>query len=360
MRVLHVSQPTEAGVPAVILGLVREQLSRGWDVGVACPLEGTLATSARAEGAEIFAWPARRNPLRGVPSEYVCLGKILGSFAPDVVHLHSAKAGLVGRMILRGRIPTVFQPHAWSFHAAGRLSAAARLWERIAASWVALIIAVSNDEWREGIAARIQAPYLVAPNGVVTSDYGTIDRRSARRALGVDSGPVVVCVGRLAVQKGQDLLLRAWPSVVSEHPSARLYLVGDGELRSRLESIGMAGVIFVGASGQVPLWLSAADVVALPSRWEAGSLVLLEAMASGASVVASRFEGAADALAEGCGALVPVADSRSLAREISRRLSDPELRECEGDAAARLVRARFESSALVPVVGDAYKGLLQE
>lgn len=361
MRVLHVSQPTVAGVANVVAGLVRDQVGRGWDVAVACPASGDLPESAGVAGARVYSWPCVRSPLRGLIGEQTVLAKIVSDFAPDVVHLHSAKAGLIGRMVLRGKLPTLYQPHAWSFHAAGRLRAIAKLWERLATRWTTVIVAVSQDEREEGSSAKIAARYVLAPNGVNPDDFGRVDRVTARLELGLGADPIVLCVGRLAVQKGQDLLLRAWPDILRDHPSAMLYLVGEGELRKQLESMDVERVRIVGTSHRVASWLSAADVVAVPSRWEAGSsLVLLEAMASGASVVGFQFEGASDVVQPGRGALVPIGDTPALAAAISQRLSDPELRKSEGRCAAEIVRHQYDAVVLSAVVGDSYLTLFSD
>ena len=125
---------------------------------------------------------------------------------------------------------------------------------------------------------------------------------------------------RLAHQKGQDVLLRAWPSVRERLPEANLILVGDGPERENLVKAAPHGVEFVGARDDTHLWFAAADVVAVPSRWETMSLVALEAMASGRPVVASAFDGAIDCLG-GSGAVVPIGDHVALADALVRYLT---------------------------------------
>ncbi|MBJ7359349.1 MAG: glycosyltransferase [Nocardioides sp.] len=133
LHVLHVSASGSGAVGAVALGYVRDQVARGWNVSVACSSHGFLGYDARAAGARTHWWQAEREPNRRVVGEYVSLSRIIKDADPDVVHLHSSKAGLVGRLVLRERIPTVFQPHAWSYLAArGGVRAASLRWERFA------------------------------------------------------------------------------------------------------------------------------------------------------------------------------------------------------------------------------------
>ncbi len=131
-----------------------------------------------------------------------------------------------------------------------------------------------------------------------------------RRRLGLGDAPVVVCTGRLVRRKGQDTLLRAWPTVLERHPGARLLLVGDGPDRERLgrltESLGLRdAVVMTGgvAWGDVPAYTDAGDVFAMPCRTrllglepEAWGIVFLEAQACGLPVVVGDSGGAPETL----------------------------------------------------------------
>src|SRR5205823_10470818 len=138
------------------------------------------------------------------------------------------------------------------------------------------IVCVSEDELRRGRSMRIRAAYRVIRNGVDLEAFrpaGADDRRAARVRLGLDPDrPLVVCVGRLSRQKGQDVLLEAWSEIERAVPGAGLALVGDGSERRALEDAASGNVMFAGAQPDVRDWLVAADVVAQPSRWEGTSL----------------------------------------------------------------------------------------
>jgi glycosyltransferase involved in cell wall biosynthesis len=333
-RVLHVSQPTEAGVARVVRHLVTDQLRAGWDVITACPPTGSLPVEAAAAGARVLAWPASREPGPISGHETLRLRRLVESVGADVVHLHSAKAGLAGRLAIRGRQPTVYQPHAWSFWAStGWQRSAALAWERYGARWTDRLVCVSEREKEEAARLRIPAAGVVVPNSVDVEWFAAQDGRArvgARADLGLGDAPTVVCVGRLCRQKGQDLLLRAWPQVTAAVPAARLVLVGDGPDQAVLAADAPPGVLLAGRTDDPRPWYAAADVVVLPSRWEGLALVLLEAMASARSVVSTDAGGAREALPADAGAVVPVGDTAGLAAALVARLRDPGLATAEG------------------------------
>jgi glycosyltransferase involved in cell wall biosynthesis len=325
LRVLHVVQPSGGGAPQVAGALARDQLARGWGVAVAGRRQAAF------DGLDVAEWQAVRAP---VPIEWRALARVIADTRPQLVHLHSAKAGLAGRLAVRGRLPTVFQPHGWSWEAAtGALRTASVGWERFAARWTDLCLCVSEVERRHGETAGVRGRYAVVANGVDLEEFAPRSRDEARARLGLPEGPLVVCVGRLSRQKGQDVLLDAWPTVRQRVPDARLALVGDGPDIEALRARTSDGVEFTGARDDVSVWFAAADVVALPSRWEGMSLAMLEAMACGRPLVMTDVAGAEVAV----GAIVPPEDPHALADAVVDRLVDPARAEREGREARAVV-----------------------
>ncbi len=335
LHVLHVSVPTTGGVATVATRYVRDQVDRGWNVTVACPSRGDLGYAVREAGAAVRWWRADSHDST-LPGAVVRLKRIVDEIRPDVVHLHSGKAGLAGRLVVRDRIPTVFQPHAWSFLASrSGVQGASLRWERYAARWATELVCVSTTERQLGESLGVHAPTTVILNGVDLAEFrpaGPRDRVHARKLLGLEDVPTVLCVGALVVQKGQQDLLTDWPVIRAQIPEAELLLVGDGPDRRALERLagGLEGVSFIGARTDVPLWMAASDVVVVPSRWEGMALVPLEAMASARSVVATDVNGIVDSVPSGAGAIVPLDDPSGLVRALVARLEDPALAEEEG------------------------------
>ncbi|MFF4058368.1 glycosyltransferase [Streptomyces sp. NPDC001668] len=362
-RVLHLTQPVDGGVARVVTDLVRAQLAAGLHVTVACP-QGPLTTGLRDLGADVRRWEATRSPGPALVGEVRRLARVIEEVRPDLVHAHSAKAGLAGRIAVRGRIPTVFQPHAWSFEAVGGVTAALALgWERRAARWSARTVCVSEAERRTGLRAGIAGRWSVIPNGIDTDRFrpAAADTVRARLLPGVDpAAPLVVCVGRLCRQKGQDVLLRAWDAVLRRVPDARLVLVGDGPERDVLRARAPESVRFAGAVADAVPWYRAADLVVLPSRWEGMALAPLEAMACGRPVVMTDVDGAREslppALASRC--LVPPQNPAALADAVAALLLDPPLRESLGHQGRRHVLSTHDVRRASEAVAGLYRDLL--
>ncbi|MET8890356.1 glycosyltransferase [Streptomyces griseus] len=367
LTVLHLVQPVDGGVARVVTDLVRAQAGSGLRPVVACPPGSPLALGAAAAGAEVHGWSVTRAPGPRLAGEVAAARRIVRVSRPDVVHAHSAKAGLAGRIAVRGRIPTVFQPHAWSFEAVGGRTAGLALgWERFGARWADHILCVSESERRTGQEAGITARWSVIHNGVDLDRFrpgGGGDRAEARASLPLPRGadadaPLVVCVGRLTRQKGQDVLLRAWRRMPVA--GARLVLVGDGPDREGLEASAPPGVQFTGAREDVRPWIRAADVLVLPSRWEGMALAPLEAMACGRPVVLTDVNGARESLPPGheehC--LVPPEDPEALAAALTALLADPELRASLSRRALRHTRSAFDVRRTAGAVAGLYQELV--
>jgi glycosyltransferase involved in cell wall biosynthesis len=363
LTVLHVAQPNIGGVPQFVAELADDQTRRGWRVFVAGPAYAPFIAAVQGAGGEHIDWTAERAPGPAVVVEAQRLARIVSALEPDLVHLHSSKAGMAGRLAVRGRRPTIFQPHAWSFEAAkGTLARAATVWERLAARRTDVVLCVSEAERARGVVAGVRADMRVVVNGVDLDRWtaaGRAEREEVRTRLGLRDNPLVVCVGRLMVQKGQDILLDAWQSVATAIPAARLALVGDGPTRERLEAQAASDVLFAGDRTDVPDWLAAADVVAFPSRWEGMSLAMLEAMARSRSVVTTDVDGAREALDADAGAIVPVEDAEALGAAIVERLRNPELAAREGLAGRRHVEAHHDVRQTTEAIARVYAELAE-
>ncbi|WP_205470903.1 glycosyltransferase family 4 protein [Nocardioides sp. SYSU D00038] len=353
LHVLHVAEPVDGGVAAVVLAQVRDQVERGWSVSVACPSTGPLGFAARLLGAEVHWWDLGTGTAGGVRAALL-LAEVLAATGPDVVHLHAGRAGVVGRLVVRNRVPTLVEPHGHP--------AAART-ERRLARWTTELVCATEGERSRAAALGMTGPASVLSPGVDLVRLQPLEERDrvlGRRALALPDVPTALCVGRLTVDKGQRDLLAAWPRVRAQVPDAALHLLGDGPDRPVLERLAaeLEGARVVGRRSDVPTWYGAADVVVVPSRSEELSLVPLEAMASARSVVATRVPGILDTVPPGAGALVEVDDHTALADAVAERLTDPERVEDEGWAGRAHVEAHHDAAASANALARVYLKVL--
>ena len=295
-RVLLVLASSSGGVGRHVRSLVDGLGARGADVLVAGP----------ASTQEVFAFPsysvvdigARPHPVRDAAAA-LALRRLSGRV--DLVHAHGLRAGALA---------PAAGPLVVTWHNAqlggGRVGA---LLERHAARRATVTLAASEDLARRATAcggadvrlAAVAAPALV-PSG---RDPG----------LG---HPLVLAVGRLHEQKGYEVLIRALPLL----GAVVVAVAGDGPLRAELEAAG-PHVRWLGRRDDVADLYAAADVVVLPSAWEARSMTAQEALRAGRPLVATAVGGTPALVGDGA-VLVPPGDAHSLAAAVRRLLDDPE------------------------------------
>lgn len=249
----------------------------------------------------------------------------------------------------------------WSCVPGGR-----RLLKTVCAK-VDAVTGVSNDVMMELDEAGFdpkRTRYI--PNGVSTSR--PVGSQSASRSiLGLPSDAfIAVFVGRLTVEKAPEFLLDTWMSVLEQYPSSRLLFVGEGEKRAMLQAkarrAGVSdSVIFRGWVDNVDEYLKAADVFLLPSTNEGMSIALLEAMALGLPVVASRVSGTVDVIKHGeNGLLFEPADMEGLADCIISLIESPKRRVLLGRQARNTVEQDFSLEAAADRYFALYKTLQSE
>lgn len=203
---------------------------------------------------------------------------------------------------------------------------------------------------------------IVIQNGIEPLEQKPGDRELVRKQLGVRlDGLLLITVGRLTTQKGQDVLIEAISQISSLFPQARFAFVGDGPRRSALEEkakrLGIDGqVLFLGVRDDVSSLLYASDIFIQPSLSEGLSLAFLEALFAGLPVVVTRVGGVADVVEHGQSALlVPAGDAEELAAALVRLLGDAALRQ-------RLARAGQERAVAnhgIEKMCRAYETLMQ-
>lgn len=242
----------------------------------------------------------------------------------DLLHLHSSKAGMLGRLAMLylkktkpelACRPIIYSPHGWSFHEnqARYIYNLFSFLERKASKWCDVIVAVSNTELSEGRAVGIDPvlDFRRIYNGVNVKSYQTnATRVTWRLRLGIPRGAFVyVSVGRLAVQKSPVELVRGFARLSTIRPDSFLILVGDGPLKKQVEreidALGLrSSVLITGWVSDVRPYLWAANVSVLLSKWEAFGLAIIESLAAGLPCLTSRHGAMTELLNENIGMFV--------------------------------------------------------
>lgn len=289
---------------------------------------------------------------------------------PAVVHTHTSKAGALGRLAawLAGVPVVIHTPHGHIFYGHfGRL--ASRLFlriEQILARGTTGLIALTEAERDEHLACRVgkTEQFSVAPSGIDLARFREAASEGLRaRPPGFDCPSeafVIGSVGWLTEVKGHRFLIEAFAKLKPLHPNLHLVIVGSGGLRAAYlalaDRLGLHGSVhLLGERQDVPECLAGMDLFVLPSLNEGMGRALIEAMAAGLPVVASRV-GGVPAIVEDrrTGLLVPAGDAGALASALEELVQKPEWAKELGLAASRSIGERFSSEAMVRAIESAY------
>lgn len=322
--------------------------------------EPAAVAEVRAAGVEVLELGrSSRTDLRS----WLPLVRLLRSGSVDVVHAHKFGSNLwLALLSPLVDVPVVVaHEHSWSYDG----SPLRRLADReLVARAATMMIAVSPaDRLRmievEGVPAD---KVVLIPNGIAAPPPG--DRQPARRMLEIPADAQVVgTVCGLRPEKAVDATLRAVAGLTVDRPGLRLVVVGDGPERGRLEHLTAdlgVDALFLGRrpNHEMPDLLAAMDVVVCSSRREGMPLAVLEWMAAGKAIVATRVGGIPSMLEDGKEAvLVPPEDGAALAGGIARLLDDPGERRRLGVAARRRQREQFEFERTVTRIEQLYEEL---
>jgi glycosyltransferase involved in cell wall biosynthesis len=364
---------------AFIVPLAQHLRKQGHQVVLACsddPGEAgqSFVEPLRRHGFEVLILPMRRSisPLTDLLA-VLKLYRFLRRRAFDVVHVQTAKAGMIGRLAARmAGVPVViYTAHAFPFHeylSPWRMRAYALL-ERQAARLCDMIVVDSEFVKARGLAFAVAPPdhIRVIHMGIDTERFDPTQYRAERAAIRMELGlrPDALVVGALArfvPSKGLDCLLHAVGSLARRFPSLQCLLVGDGPIRDELSrlarSLGIDDrVVFPGYRTDVPMVLAAMDVYMLPTHREGFGVAFAEAMSMEIPVVASRISPLTEIIADReTGMLAAVGDSEAFAEVAALLLDSSDLRRRMGQAGRRRVMEQFD----LGLMAGAYERLFLE
>jgi glycosyltransferase involved in cell wall biosynthesis len=386
IKVLRVIARMNMGGPALHVAYLASGLQkRGYDT--------TLAAGTLARGEDSMAFVADElgvevvridelgreiSPLRDFVAT-IKLARLIRRDRPQILHTHTAKAGTVGRVaaLLAGsrRPPIVvhtFHGHVLRGYFGPLRSLLFRLLERRLASITTALVAVS-PQVRDDLVALGVAPskrFVIIRLGIELDERVAPEqdgRVESRRYLGIPSEHFVVgWIGRMTAVKRTDDVLIAFKYLRESGVEAMLCMVGDGpdrpQLEQRAHELGIVrDTLFLGYQEDVAPFYAAFDALVLPSGNEGTPVSVIEALAAGRPVVATRVGGVPDVVRDGKdGFLVEAGATDDLAERLGRLARDPKLGERMGAAGRERVLPRYAVDRLVDDVDRLYRSLLSE
>lgn len=381
IRVLEVLEATAGGTRKHLVTLLQGLDRDRFDVEVAAPVvrdghekDTKFADEVHELGVTFHPVDLHRrvNPVsdfRGMME----LAKVMRRGRYDVAHLHSSKAGFLGRVAAKlNGIKTVYTPNGFYFlNATSKLKRRFFLWcERLAGHLTDQMIAVSESERDATVANRAVSPRKIAviPNAIDASGLvrDPQARRRVREEIGITDDEIVVgTVARFIQQKDPVCFIRTARAVLDRHPKVRFVWCGEGgdlqeETERTARELGVwDSFVFLGFRDDAMDVMNSYDVFALSSIFEGLPYSLLEAMFLELPIAATDVVGSRDIIVDGkTGLLVPPRDPDALAGAICRLIDSADLRRKLGVEARELVEARYSLDRMVAEIEGVYEGLV--
>lgn len=357
-HVLQVFQPEVGGVPNYVASLAEGLSERGWDLTVAAPSGTPVLDRLRTVADRTI--PLNTHAGAAPKTDARLLGELFALCRRErvqVIHAHSSKAGALAAVVGKvSGIPTIYTPHAWSFQRdQSRLVKRAYMTaERLLGRRHARVITVTDAERTEAERTKVIDPDRMRLVHTGLRDTVLPDRAWARTQLGLAPDDFVVgWVGRMGPQKRAEHLPPLSRELLGNATFAVLGFGMPGSTIGR-ELTDLGAVVSESAAPE--LIYSAADAVAVTSRWEGLPLVTLEAMRAGLPVVGYDVGGLPEQIDHGVtGYLVESGDHDAMAGRLRELSCDPDKTAELGLAARERFLDRFNFARMVSRIEDTYR-----
>jgi glycosyltransferase involved in cell wall biosynthesis len=379
MRIVHIiTRLIVGGAQENTLLSCEGQHASGHDVtlitGPPIGPEGSLLPRAQAAGYRVDVLDAMRRSILPGKDIAVYRGLIdrLRALAPDVVHTHSSKAGIIGRWAAhRARVPVVVHTiHGLAFTASTNavVNRVYRLAEKFTAPISTCIVCVADAMRDQSLAAGVgrAEQYVTVYSGMKTEPFlhPPVPRDAIRAQLGLrDTDVAVGTIARLFHLKGHEDLLAIAPDLCARYPQLKWLWIGDGLLRPAFEKqiaqMGLADrFILTGlvSPERIPELTNAMDILVHPSRREGLARALPQGALAGKPAITYDIDGAREGLLDGVsGFLLPAFDRNKLGQSLARLLDDSPLRARMGEAGRSFALERFDDRVMVSALESVYR-----
>ncbi|MFW2439332.1 MAG: glycosyltransferase family 4 protein [Arenicellales bacterium] len=357
---LLITRSEPGGAQSHVLELLHG-LRNKYELILATGEDGFLLDHANELGIESYLLPSLKRKISPIQDyrAYQEIRNIIQQIKPDLVHTHSSKAGILGRLAARRLgIRNIFTAHGWAF-------ADGTPWVRkligipteyIAGKWCDQIITVSHADKKLAVKHHIadEKKISVIHNGITDIEQNLI-------ANPVNQPPILTMVARVAPPKNFVCLLDALALIDGKY---LLRVVGDGpeliHVQEHANKLGIEkNIDFMGSRDDVPEILASSDIFILSSDWEGFPISIIEAMRASLPIIASNVGGISEAVIEGRnGYLVPRADVESLSKAIRKLVDDTSKRVRMGKNSRQLFVEQNTTASMLRKVDEIYSTLL--
>ena len=366
-NILHIiTQSGWGGAPRVVKLLATETEA---NASVACGTGGKLIPKLQNEGISVYGQPALQSPPDPVTDAraFAHLYRLLQRESVDLVHCHSTKAGLLGRLAAWfAGIPTVFTVHGWGFYNTDyrRVAPAITHGERVIARITDTIVCVSKNDCKEGRKHGIiqHADNTVIHNGVAPISPPS-DRQNLYEEAGIEPGTVVIgAIARLVPQKNPFTIIRAGGELKQRGHDVAIIIIGDGPLLGECEKYADEHGIEVHLLGfreRAHELLMDFDVFLMPSLFEGFPFTVLESLHAGVPVVAYDVGGIAEVIHDGeTGFVAASGDVPTFVDRAEQLVTNPKWREEIGARAKTLIQNHYTAKQMIENYERVYAGVL--
>lgn len=358
-KIMHIVQ-SAGGVERYINMFLKNMDSSKYDNILVCSLDYDNKKYENLVYALEHVDMKREINLKSDLSAIVHIRKIIKKYNPDIVYLHSSKAGAIGRIANLGlKNRSLYNPHGWAFNMnCSSIKKKIYLYiEKLLAPLCTFIIAISDFEKECAIENKVCKvdKIKVIYNGIDIDEYEEKKKRFTltREELGIPEDAYVIgTVGRLTEQKAPDTFIKAAKKIKDKYPKAFFIMVGDGELKGKVKEIIKGSnlensVLITGWVDEPMKYIELFDQAMLLSRWEGFGLVLPEYMIAGKPIIATDVDGIPNLINNDNGILVKMDAVNEIAVASETIINDTEKCEFMIKNAEEVVRSKFNIKRVI-------------
>lgn len=373
IKVLHVTQATIGGTLEYIKLFFKNIDQEKYEIYLACPSYGPMKEEIEKLGVKVYAIDmAREISLKKDLNSYRKINKLIKKVRPDIVHLHSSKAGVLGKIASYfNRIPCIYNPHGWAFsmNISDKKKVVYALIEKYTSLFCNSIVNISEYEY------KLAKQYKIASDKKMLTIYNGIDidrfseekfcRQDTIKELNIPNNAFIVgMIARISEQKNPIKFVEVAKGVCEKIDNAYFILVGDGEQRNEVENLIEQynlkdKVKITGWVSDIDKYLSIFDVAILTSKWEGFGLVIAEYMAACKPIVASNVGGIPELIKHNYNGVLVDDDVDIFVNSILEISKDEKLKQRYINNSKDILREKFSIDTLIKKHDELYTKLVQ-